>query len=430
MKSAPSPRRLRLTTAVLVFFFGLLVGVLADRQYLAGIIPASVVPWRVVPDFLLMSRAWNLIDDHYVDRASIRPKRMTYGAIAGMVDSLGDTGHSTFLTPNMVKMANTVISGNFAGIGAEVRLKGHQIVIVTPLDGTPAQRAHLLPGDVILEVNGKSVVGESLGEVVDKIRGPVGTPVRLELHNPVSGKKRQVTLVRAKIPIHTVSWHLLPGTAVADIRISSFSKGTSGQLAKALAAARGMGARGIILDLRNDPGGLLTEAIDVASQFVPSGNVMLERNVRGQVHPIKVNPNVPKTGLPVVVLINGGTASAAEIVSGALKDDLHAPLIGEKTFGTGTVLQQFMLPGGSALLLAVEEWLTPNGHSFWHKGIEPTEKVSLSDQVIMLRPDAMEGMSASALNKSGDTQLLSALRAIKVRMKRAAQETVAVLGKH
>lgn len=430
MKPASSPRRLRLSTVVLVFVFGLVAGIALDRQYLAGIIPAAVVPWKAVPDFLLMSRAWNLIDAHYVDRASIKPTDMTYAAISGMVDSLGDTGHSTFLTPDMVKMADSVISGHFAGIGAEVQLKGRQVMIVTPLDGTPAQRAHLRPGDIILKVDGKDVTGEPLGEVVDHIRGPVGTRVVLDLMDPATGKKRMVTLVRAKIPIHTVSWHMLPGTVVADVRISSFSNGTAEQLAKVLGAARNAGARGIILDLRNDPGGLLTEAIDVASQFVPSGNVMLERNVRGRVRPIKVNPDVPKTGLPVVVLINGGTASAAEIVAGALKDDLNAPLIGEKTFGTGTVLQQFMLPDGAALLLAVEEWLTPNGHSFWHKGLQPTQKVVLPADAMLLRPDAMSDLTAAALRKSHDVQLLAGLHAVEGRMKKAAQETVAVLGNH
>ncbi|WP_161489993.1 S41 family peptidase [Acidihalobacter prosperus] len=430
MKPASPPRRMRLTTLLLVFVFGLVAGVAVDRQYLAGLIPAAVVPWRAVPDFLLMSRAWNLIDAHYVDRASIKPRNMTYAAISGMVDSLGDTGHSTFLTPDMVKMADSVISGHFAGIGAEVRLKGRQVVIVTPLDGTPAQRAHLRPGDIILKVDGKSVTGDPLGEVVDHIRGPVGTRVVLELMDPADGKKRTVTLVRAKIPIHTVSWHMLPGTVVADVRISSFSNGTAEQLAKALAAAREAGARGIILDLRNDPGGLLTEAIDVASQFVVKGNVMLERNVHGRVRPVPVSADVPKTALPVVVLVNGGTASAAEIVAGALKDDRRAPLIGEKTFGTGTVLQQFMLPDGAALLLAVEEWLTPNGHSFWHKGLEPTEKVALPANATMLRPDAMAGLTAKALRASHDTQLLAGLRAIEAQMTSAAQETVAVLGKH
>ncbi|WP_197513291.1 S41 family peptidase [Acidihalobacter aeolianus] len=430
MKSASHTRRRRLTPIVLVFVFGLVAGVFIDRQYLAGVVPAAVVPLRAVPDFLLMSRAWNLIDAHYVDRASIKPKDMTYAAISGMVDSLGDTGHSTFLTPDMVKMADSVISGHFAGIGAEVRLKGRQVIIVTPLDGTPAQRAHLRPGDIILKVDGKDVTGQPLGEVVDHIRGPVGTEVVLELMDPTTGKTRTVTLVRAKIPIHTVSWHMLPGTAVADVRISSFSKGTAEELSHALAAAREAGARGILLDLRNDPGGLLTEAIDVASQFVTSGNVMLERNVRGRVRAVPVNPDVPKIHLPVVILVNGGTASAAEIVAGALKDDLHAPLIGEKTFGTGTVLQQFMLPDGAALLLAVEEWLTPNGHSFWHKGLAPTEKVALPANALMLRPDAMKDLTTEGLRKSDDTQLLAGLKMLEQRMQKTAQETVAVLGTH
>lgn len=430
MKPSFALRRSRLSVILLVFIFGIVVGVFVDRQYLAGIVPASIVPGRAVPDFMLMSRAWNLIEAHYVDRQSIKPTKMTYAAISGMVNSLGDTGHSTFLSPRMVKMANSVISGHFAGIGAEVRLKGHQIIIVTPLDGTPAQRAHLHPGDIILKVNGKKVTGKPLGKVVDHIRGPVGTHVVLELLNPHTGKKRTVNLTRAKIPIYTVTWHMLPGSSIADVRISSFSKGTSKQLAKKLSAVRAAKARGIILDLRNDPGGLLTEAINVASQFITNGNVMLERDRKGHVRPVPVNPNEPKTTLPIVVMVNGGTASAAEIVAGALRDERHAPLIGEKTFGTGTVLQQFMLPNGAALLLAVQEWLTPNGHSFWHKGLKPTNKVTLPADVSILRPNAMKNITVKSLRNSRDTQLLAAIHAMKKRIKKTEKETVAVLGNH
>jgi carboxyl-terminal processing protease len=180
--------------------------------------------------------------------------------------------------------------------------------------------------------------------------------------------------------------------------------------------ARRAGAKGIVLDLRNDPGGLLDQAIDVASLFVRKGNVLLEKNVAGQVKPIPVRSDVPKFDLPLAVLINGGTASAAEIVAGALKDNEGAPLIGERSFGTGTVLRQFMLSNGSALLIAVREWLTPDGHTIWHKGIEPTHKVALGEKAIMLRPDAMHGLTASKLLHSGDAQLLSALKAVEARI--------------
>ncbi|MEJ2479870.1 MAG: S41 family peptidase [Acidihalobacter sp.] len=409
----PSRRPVR---ALIILLFGMALGIVADRTYLAGIIPGAMVPASAIGEFKLMAQAWNLIDAHYVDRPAVKPQRMTYAAISGMVDSLGDTGHSTFLTPREVRMANAAISGHFAGIGAEVRLKGTHVVIVTPIDGTPAQRAHLKPGDIILKVDGKSVAGDSLSAVVERIRGPAGSKVTLLLQSPPSGDRRSVTLVRANIPVHSVSWHMLPGTRVADIRIASFSDGTAAALDKVLGEARRAGARGIVLDLRNDPGGLLNQAIDVTSLFVRKGNVLLEKNVAGQVKPIPVRSDVPKFKLPLAVLINGGTASAAEIVAGALKDNEGAPLIGERSFGTGTVLRQFMLSNGSALLIAVREWLTPDGHTIWHKGIQPTHKVTLNQKAIMLRPDAMHGLTASKLRHSGDAQLLAALKAVEERI--------------
>lgn len=411
----PSPRPVRF---IFILLLGMAMGIAVDRTYLAGIIPASLVQGQAIGDFRLMAQAWNLIDAHYVDRHAIQPKRMTYAAISGMVDSLGDTGHSTFLTPREVRMANAAIDGHFAGIGAEVQLKGSHVIIVTPIDGTPAQRAHLRPGEIILKVDGKSMVGESLNAVVESIRGPAGSKVTLELQNPSSDKLRTVTLVRANIPVHSVSWHMLAGTHVADIRIASFSDGTAEALAKVLQKAKSAGARGIVLDLRNDPGGLLEEAIDVTSLFVRKGDVLLEKNVKGQVKGIPVRQDVPKTVLPMAVLINGGTASAAEIVAGALKDNDHAPLIGERSFGTGTVLQQFTLSDGSALLIAVREWLTPNGHTIWHKGIVPTEKVALGEKDIMLRPDSMHGLTASKLRHSSDAQLLAALKDVEARIDR------------
>lgn len=165
----------------------------------------------------------------------------------------------------------------------------------------------------------------------------------------------------------------------------------------------------MILDLRDDPGGLLDQAVGVASVFLRDGNVLLEKNAKGQVRPVPVQPGGPKVRLPMVVLANGGTASAAEIVTGALQDAGKAVVIGDKTFGTGTVLRRFSLRDGSALMLAVEEWLTPKGHTIWHKGIQPDRKVALKPDVFPLFPQAIEHMTAAQIKASHDTQLLKAL---------------------
>jgi carboxyl-terminal processing protease len=406
-KSTPKLRR-RFATVGL-FVLAILVGVLLDRVFLAGLIPAALVPADAVGNFRLMAIAWNLIESRYVDPNAIKPDKMTYGAIGGMVDALGDTGHSSFLSPEMAALSQDLSTGNFAGIGAEIGVKNGQVVIVSPIDGTPASRAGLRPGDTILKVDGTAIGSLSLTDVVTRIRGPVGTPVVLQILSPKAEKPHEVRLVRAQIPIDSVHWQMIPGTKLADVRISTFSKGTAADLAEALNAAKRAGATGLVLDLRDDPGGLLEEAVGVASLFLADGPVLQERDRGGKTTPVPVEPGRQVWNRPVAVLINGGTASAAEIVAGALRDRLQAPLIGEKSFGTGTVLQEFDLPGGSSMLLAVGEWLTSAGESFWHKGLAPTTKVTLADGGVPLTPREMRNLEPEGLRKSDDTQLKAAI---------------------
>ena len=206
-----------------------------------------------------------------------------------------------------------------------------------------------------------------------------------------------------------MTWHRFPGPPVAHLRVASFSKGVAGDLRKALIGIKQSGASRLILDLRNNPGGLFDEAVSTASQFLTGGNVVLERNATGKIAPVPVESGGLALALPLVVLINGGTASGAEIVAGALQDAHRADLLGEKTFGTGTVLQAFPLSDGSALMLAIEEWLTPDGHVIWHQGIIPNMVVSLPPDVTPLIPEREKGMTVAELRASGDGQLLRAL---------------------
>jgi carboxyl-terminal processing protease len=380
-----------------------------SRQVLSLSPPSDKIPPDAGKDFGLMAEAWNTIYAHYVDRAAIKPTPITYGAISGMVDALGDTGHSTFLSPQMIKEEEQFTAGRYRGVGAEVKMKGGRVVIVAPLDGSPAQKAGLKPGQIIQAVDGHDVTGLTLLQVVKRIAGPAGTKVTLTILNPETGSVREVTLVRAVIAVDNVSWLHLPGTKVAHLRIAGFSEGVTKDLKNALEKIKQEDLKGIILDLRNDPGGLFTGAVSVASQFLSGGNVLLAKDSKGLTTPVPVEEGGVALHIPMVGLVNGGTASAAEIVAGALQDHGRAILVGTKTFGTGTVLEKFPLSDGSALLLAVEEWLTPDGHTIWHKGITPNVVVTLPEGATPLFPEEERGMTAQQLRETKDLQLLDAL---------------------
>ena len=367
---------------------------------------------RKDPDFKLMAQAWNTIQSQYVNRSSLQSEELTYGAISGMVDALGDTGHSTFLTPAMVKDLKNMEHGEFKGIGIEIQVKGPHVVVVAPIDGSPAERAGLHPGDIILKVSGQDVTDWPLARVAEKITGKPGTKVTLTIQDPRSGLTRQLAVARASVKMHEVTWHRVPGTSIAHLRVASFDNGVTKDLRSSLQEIQQAGLNGVVLDLRNNPGGLLDEAIGVASQFLGDGVVLQAKDAKGKISPIPVEKGGLATNLPMVVIVNEGSASAAEIVAGALQDNHRAELIGQTTFGTGTVLQEFRLADGSALLLAVEEWLTPRGQSFWHKGVTPDFPVALPVEVNPLFPTSEKTMTPKELQSSDDRQLLDALKLV------------------
>ena len=372
-------------------------------------IASDRIPAAAKDDFGLMAEAWNTINARYVDRTAVKPSNMTYGAISGMVDSLGDTGHSTFLSPDMLKEEQKYTKGRYKGVGLEVRMKEGKVVIVAPLDGSPAQKAGLRPGEIIAAVDGRDTAGLSLSRVVGLISGPPGTSTTLGILNPDTGKRRNVTLVRTDIIVKNVTWDRIPGTEVAHLRIAAFSNDVTKNLKAALREINNENLKGIILDLRDNPGGLLDEAVSSTSQFLTGGDVLQVKDARGRVSPVPVEKGGLAPQIPMTGLINVGTASASEIMAGALLDHNRAVLVGTTTFGTGTVLQTFPLSDGSALMLAVEEWLTPDGNTIWHKGITPEVKVTLAPGVKPLFPDAEKTLTAGGLKESRDSQLLRAL---------------------
>ena len=414
------PKILRRIVPAIIVILALIVafsgGVIADRTLLAGPLRDPLPPGSP-PDFSLIREAWDRIDSVYVDRAALQSQPLTYGAISGMVSALGDTGHSAFLSPEMVRQQQSFMQGSYVGVGMEIQMKEGQVVIVAPMDGSPALEAGLRSGEVILKVDGADISGLSLQEVVQRIVGEAGTPVTLTVFDAGSVKTFDVTLKRARIELKNVSWKALPGTDFADLRIAAFSERVTKDLKAALEEIRRGGFRGIVLDLRNDPGGILDEAIGVTSQFLDRGNVLLEKNAAGLTQPVPVQPGGLAPDVPMVVLINGGTASAAEIVAGALQDAQRASLVGEKTFGTGTVLGMFPLSDGSQLLLATREWLTPKGREIWHQGISPDIPVVHPAGTSPLRPATLDGMTPQELRSSGDAQLLKAIDVLSAQQK-------------
>lgn len=370
----------------------------------------SSTPAPGVLNTSLIQEANQIIQQHYADRKTLQENNMTYGAISGMVDSLGDTGHSRFQSPEMVASENRQIQGEFEGIGALLNTNSDgNPVILAPMDGSPAQKAGLRPGDIIMAVNGEDVSHASLNEVVRRVLGPAGTKVTLTIRTPSTNQTRDITITRAKIIIHNVTWQMLPGTNVAHVRIASFSNNVTQDLVAVLNQAKTQGAKGILLDLRNNPGGLLDEAIGVTSEFISIGNVLQVKDAQGKVTNLQVKRGGVATDIPMVLLINEGSASAAEITAGALQDYKRADLVGQKTFGTGTVLNQYNLSDGSALLLATELWLTPKGRVIWHQGIAPDVTVTLATDASPSFPEGERDLTADGMKTLTDTQLTKAL---------------------
>ena len=360
--------------------------------------------------FNVFWETWNLVRQHYVDQSAVDPTKMTYGAIQGMLDALGDVGHSRFLSPTERHAEEDALAGRLDGIGAEVTMRDHRPTILAPLPGSPAEAAGLRPGDTIVRVDGKDVEGLPVDQVTQLVRGQSGTPVTLSVIHQGDTEIVDVSVVRQQITVPSVTWTLVPGTSVAHVLISEFADHAGDELARALQAAQAAGATGVVLDLRNDPGGLRDEAIAAASQFLSDGTVLIEQDAHGQrtFYPVKSGGVAVST--PLVVLVNEGTASSAEIVAGAIQDHQRATLVGLTTFGTGTVLSTYPLSDGSALLLGTEEWLTPNGNEIWHHGITPEIQVDLPAQVVPLEPQVESSLTPDQVQASQDAQLLRALQ--------------------
>jgi carboxyl-terminal processing protease len=397
---------------VVVFTGGMVVGeASAPAGSSAG--ATAGVPASLPPEFSTYLQAWQILHDNYVDPIALDPKTLVYGSIDGLTAAIGDTGHTRFLSPQDRAAEQTSLSGSIFGVGAIMTTESGGAVIQSVIPGGPADRAGLRSGDHVLAVDGTPTDGQDLQTVVSRIRGAVDTTVNLTILHQGESSPIVVSIVRAKVVVPAVSWALAPGTTIADLRLEEFSTGSGKEVRNAIASARAAGAKAIVLDLRGNPGGYVPEVVAIASEFIGHGLVYQQRDRTGKTTTVAVKGGGTATTIPLAVLIDHGSASAAEILAGALQDAKRGQLVGRTTFGTGTVLKMFPLADGSALFVGTIEWLTRDGRQIWKHGVVPDIGLDSNPLGRIVTPFTLQKLDAAGLSTSGDLQLLKAIAVLK-----------------
>lgn len=397
-------------TVMLAFVLGLSLGFRSGIGMADELAYAPTAPASLPPEFATYVQAWQILHDQYVNPTDLDSRELIYGSIEGLVRAVGDTDHTRFLTPEELAAAQGSLSGEVVGIGAIMSSDSDEPVVQSVIPGGPADTAGVRSRDRVIAVDGESTAGQDLDMVIGQIRGEAGTVVRLTVLREDSPRPIELSIVRSRVQVPAVSWVMLPGTTIADLRLEDFSDGSSGQLAVALGEARDAGATAIILDMRSNPGGYVEEATSVASLFIEDGTIYRQRDRAGKVTETPVQQGIDATDLPMVVLIDAGSASAAEIVSGALQDADRAVVIGQTSFGTGTVLSEFKLVDGSALLVGTLEWLTRDGRRIWREGIVPDVVVPVEES--LLTPDDIADLPVGGPGVAGDSTIVAAIEAL------------------
>ena len=331
----------------------------------ASAVPKDYSPYRKLNIF---ARVLTYVENNYVE--PVDGSKLVYGAVKGMMETLDP--HSTFLPPDQYRQMKADTQGEFGGLGIEVEVRNGWLTVVSPLEGTPAHRAGLRSGDEIREIDGKSTIGVRMHEAVQAMRGPRGTRVRLTLRRPGQAKLMRLEIVRDVIKVVSVTSKMLePGIGYA--RLKNFQEGTDRHLQRVVKEMLDKGKlRGLILDLRNNPGGLLDQAVRVADLFIASGMIVRTTGKGGRVmDEERAHSKGTFPSFPMICLINGGSASASEIVAGALQDHRRCVIMGTRSFGKGSVQTIIELNDGSGLKLTVARYFTPSGRSIQEMGIDP-----------------------------------------------------------
>lgn len=350
-------------------------------------------------DFKEFWDIWQYVKGNFV-KSDVADTRLFYGAISGMVSSLGDP-YTVFFDPEISSKFEQELSGSFEGIGAEIGIRDNHLTVIAPLPGTPAAKAGIKTGDYIISIDGKDTSGIALDYAVSIIRGAKGTPVKLSVYTNGDDAPRDVEIIRDKIEIDSVKFSQKLSTVASDdkknfevkdgdiayLQLLYFNENTLADWNKTIEQVVKMKPKGIILDLRNNPGGYLTTAIEIAGDWVNGRDVVMEQTRTGERTASHANHVARLANIPTVVLVNGGSASGSEIVAGALQDYKMATLVGEKTFGKGSVQDLKNFPDGSSVKLTIAEWLTPLGRNINKEGIAPDVEVKLTKEDIEANRD-------------------------------------------
>ncbi|MDM8529110.1 S41 family peptidase, partial [Anaerolineales bacterium HSG24] len=384
-------------------------GVIVGRSSTVFPVASVQAQEEIPPELQPFFEVWHIASTYFIDQEKLDYTQMTYGAINGVLKVLGDEGHTRFLPPQQAEAQKESISGKFYGIGATVTVEEGYPAIIAPISDSPAERAGIQAGDLIVGVDGIDMFEKPLNEAIGLIKGDEGTEVVLTILRRKTGEELEIPIIRGEIKSPAASWIIIPETDIGLIYMSQFSANLENNLKQAIAELKEQGATRLIVDVRNNPGGLLDQAIDVTSNFLVEGNVLLEEDAQGNRKEYAVQPNGIAPDIPLIVLTNRGSASASEIFSGALQDHDRATVIGETTFGTGTVLQPFDLSDGSTLLLGISQWLSPKGRLIRKQGIEPDIIIELPPNGRILVPGAIRSMTPAEIAISRDSQLLRAL---------------------
>lgn len=345
------------------------------------------VPQPSTLDFSLFWDAYSKLQQKFIDPAKIDNQKIIYGAIEGMTKSLGDP-YTSFFDPSQAKRFQQDLSGSFEGIGVEIGIKKNQLTVVAPLEGTPGQKAGLKAGDAILKIDGKDASDMATEEAVSLIRGEKGTTVTLSIYRDGWTTAKDIKITRDTIIVPPMKWEL-KNSDVAYININEFGGTLPADFRKAALEILSSPAKKIVLDLRGNPGGYLEVSQEIAGWFLPQGQIVTIEDfgkLKNQKQ-YKTEGNSNLANYPLVVLIDQGSASASEILAGALRDNKKIKLIGEKSFGKGSVQEVVDLKNGSFLKITIAKWLTPKGNSISEVGLEPDIKVSITDQDIQAGKD-------------------------------------------